>query len=88
MPYAIYEIDDKGNPVDDRICTGWDYTPVQPIATITDAEMMDLGTMKVLRFAILMNSGIGSLLDKLDPIFSKLSESKLDRRLSELKGSK
>ena len=60
----------------------------EPVAKITDAEMLDLSTMKIIRFSLLMNSGIGSLLDKLDPVFSKLSESKLDRRLSELQGSK
>ena len=61
MPYAVYEIDDKGNPVDDRICTGWDYTPAEPIARITDAEMLALGRIRSLRFHLLMASALGGL---------------------------
>ena len=43
MPFAVYETDDKGNPVDDRICIGWDYTSVKPLATLTASELTGIG---------------------------------------------
>lgn len=54
------------------------------MATLTDDEMLALGRLRGLRFQLLMSSAVGDLLDKLSPVFFKLGEQRLDRRLKEL----
>jgi hypothetical protein len=40
MPWNLYETDDKGNPIDRRICTGWDFTEIKPAANLSDDDLL------------------------------------------------
>ena len=73
MPYAVYEVTERGS-----------LMASEPVATITDAEMLGLGRLRWMRLQILMGEDVGAAMDKLEPAFRKVSEDKLDRRLREI----